>query len=185
MVFLVGAIWVIQGRWQLGQLLAFQVLPGLRVWSGAFAGGSFAPVPERTDRPGARLGSVRDPARGEPGQRAAGRAAAGEVEFKDVTFAYNGVDPVLEHVSMHITPGEQVAIVGPSGVGKTTLVSLILRFYRPLQGEIFFDDRARRLITSWVRCAGASATSRKARCCWLARSWIICVTATRRLHSKR
>jgi ABC-type multidrug transport system fused ATPase/permease subunit len=63
------------------------------------------------------------------------------VEFKDISFAYNGIDPVLERLFLHITPGEQVAIVGPSRVSKTTLISLILRFYRPLQGEIFFHNR--------------------------------------------
>jgi ABC-type multidrug transport system fused ATPase/permease subunit len=47
----------------------------------------------------------------------------------------------LEDVSCLIRPGERVAIVGPSGVGKTTMVSLILRFYQPSQGEIWFDGR--------------------------------------------
>ena len=42
---------------------------------------------------------------------------------------------VLEDISFHVRAGEHVAIVGPSGVGKTTLVSLILRFYRPTSGE--------------------------------------------------
>jgi ABC-type multidrug transport system fused ATPase/permease subunit len=65
----------------------------------------------------------------------------GEVDFKDVSFAYNPQEPVLKDVSFHVDPGNQIAIVGPSGVGKTTLVSLILRFYKPTQGEILFDGR--------------------------------------------
>ena len=59
-VFLAGAIWVIQGRWQLGQLLAFQSYLGYRVWPGGFAGGALAAIPERIDRAGARLSFVRD-----------------------------------------------------------------------------------------------------------------------------
>ncbi|MGB2962812.1 MAG: ABC transporter ATP-binding protein, partial [Anaerolineales bacterium] len=63
----------------------------------------------------------------------------GEVDFEKVTFSYDGQETVLHEVSFHTDPGEQVAIVGPSGVGKTTLVSLILRFYKPTAGEIFLD----------------------------------------------
>jgi ABC-type multidrug transport system fused ATPase/permease subunit len=63
----------------------------------------------------------------------------GEVCFDSVSFAYDGQDTVLEQVSFAVKPGEHVAIVGPSGVGKSTLVGLILRFYRPTHGEVFFD----------------------------------------------
>ncbi len=66
----------------------------------------------------------------------------GEVDFKDVCFAYNPQEPILKNLSFHVAPGEHVAIVGPSGVGKTTLVSLILRFYKPSQGDILFDQRS-------------------------------------------
>jgi ABC-type multidrug transport system fused ATPase/permease subunit len=65
----------------------------------------------------------------------------GEIEFQHVSFCYDSREPVLRDVSFHISPGEHVAIVGPSGMGKTTLVSLLLRFYRPTAGEIYFDGR--------------------------------------------
>ena len=64
----------------------------------------------------------------------------GEVEFNDVAFAYQKDEPVLEGVSFHARPGEHIAIVGPSGVGKTTLISLLLRLYNPVSGAISFDN---------------------------------------------
>ena len=59
------------------------------------------------------------------------------VEFKDVTFTYDGTDhPALEHVSFKVLPGQTVALVGPSGGGKTTAASLIPRFWDVSSGEI-------------------------------------------------
>jgi ABC-type multidrug transport system fused ATPase/permease subunit len=68
-------------------------------------------------------------------------ALKGEVEFRGVSFAYDPGNPVVEGISFRVRPGERVAIVGPSGVGKTTLLSLILQFYRPTKGDILYDGR--------------------------------------------
>jgi ATP-binding cassette, subfamily B, bacterial len=65
----------------------------------------------------------------------------GAIEFRDVSFSYNGRENVLDRLSFEIRAGEHLALVGQSGVGKTTLLSLILCFYRPTSGEIYFDGR--------------------------------------------
>ncbi|MCH8206522.1 MAG: ABC transporter ATP-binding protein [Chloroflexi bacterium] len=59
----------------------------------------------------------------------------GEIEFQDVSFSYVPGDDVLKKVSLHVNPGETVAIVGPTGAGKTTLVSLLSRFYEVPRGR--------------------------------------------------
>lgn len=63
----------------------------------------------------------------------------GEVEFKNVSFAYDKDTQVLKDVSFHIRPGETIALVGPTGAGKTTIVNLISRFYDVTGGEILID----------------------------------------------
>lgn len=63
----------------------------------------------------------------------------GEIEFKNVTFAYEN-DIVLDNVAFKIKSGERIAIVGPTGAGKTTIMNLILRLYDVKDGEIFIDS---------------------------------------------
>jgi ATP-binding cassette subfamily B protein len=75
-----------------------------------------------------------------PGARPAGRLR-GAVEFRDVTFAYGPGEPVLRNISFRADPGETVAIVGPTGAGKTTLTSLLARFYEQQSGSVEIDGR--------------------------------------------
>jgi len=66
-------------------------------------------------------------------------AARPLVEFRDVSFAYQGDHRVIEHVSLSIDSGESVAVVGHTGAGKTTLTSLLLRFYDVQEGQVLLD----------------------------------------------
>ncbi len=68
-------------------------------------------------------------------------AVRGEVEFRDVWFAYNEDEWVLKGISFHIRPGESVAFVGATGAGKTSLISLISRFYDVQRGEVLVDGK--------------------------------------------
>ena len=64
----------------------------------------------------------------------------GKVEFTDVDFSYSPNQPLIENLSLKALPGQTIAIVGPTGAGKTTLVNLIMRFYEVNSGGIFIDD---------------------------------------------
>jgi ATP-binding cassette subfamily B protein len=61
------------------------------------------------------------------------------VVFENVSFAYRSDDPILEDLSFRIAPGEHVAIVGPTGSGKTTVIRLLCRLYEPQRGRILLD----------------------------------------------
>jgi ATP-binding cassette subfamily B protein len=67
------------------------------------------------------------------------RRAKGRVSFRDVSFGYQKDRPVIEHVTFEIPAGSIVGLAGPTGAGKTTLMSLLTRFYDPNEGEIMLD----------------------------------------------
>jgi ABC-type multidrug transport system fused ATPase/permease subunit len=140
-VLAAGALLIIKGQWSIGSMLAFQSYVGFVYGPAQFLATAnyqlqnamaslerisalFEIVPEEHE--GAGLKEER---------------LQGRVEFRNVSFSYNGKETVLQSVSFAARAGEHVAIVGPSGVGKTTLVSLLLQFYRPQQGEIRIDGR--------------------------------------------
>jgi len=138
-VFAVGAWWVITGHWSLGSLFAFQAYLG-RVFGPAQSLASTGLQMQSIRASLERLTALLDVAP-ETGGGHRVESLSGEVEFRDVSFAYDPARPVLEGVSFHVRAGERVAVVGPSGVGKTTLLGLLLRFYAPTGGEVLYDGR--------------------------------------------
>ena len=140
-VFVLGAYWVISGHWSLGTMFAFQ----------AYLGYVFGPaqslVSMNMNMQSARASLERLSALFEAAEEEnVGKGEEvvqlkGEVEFRDVSFAYDPGNPVVRNISFRVRPGERVALVGPSGAGKTTILSLLLRFYNPTGGEILYDGK--------------------------------------------
>lgn len=135
-----GAYYTIQGEISYGDFIGFILLANVFVrpiekvntmiesYPKGFAGFKrFAEEldlePEIQDKPGAREVS----------------GLKGDIEYKNVTFSYEGNAPVLENIDLSIQAGETVAFVGPSGAGKTTICNLLPRFYEIDSGEITVD----------------------------------------------
>ena len=72
---------------------------------------------------------------------------SGEISFRNVSFHYSNKVPVLKDISFTCKPGQMVALVGPTGVGKTTITQLISRFYDPVEGAVLVDGRDVRDVT--------------------------------------
>jgi ABC-type multidrug transport system fused ATPase/permease subunit len=140
-VFAIGAYWVITGHWSLGSLFAFQAYLG-RVFGPAQSltstGLQMQNIRASLERLTALLDVVPEE-NAEKGEKV--EALEGGIEFRNVSFEYDPKNPVLGEVSFRVSPGEHIAVVGPSGVGKTTLLSLLLRFYNPTRGEILYDGK--------------------------------------------
>jgi ATP-binding cassette subfamily B protein/subfamily B ATP-binding cassette protein MsbA len=81
-----------------------------------------------------------------PGARELGRVR-GEIALEGVTFGYEASAPVLKDVTLRVRPGERLALVGPTGAGKSTLASLVLRFFDPQQGRVTLDGHDLRDVT--------------------------------------
>ncbi|MCR4896837.1 MAG: ABC transporter ATP-binding protein/permease [Lachnospiraceae bacterium] len=73
--------------------------------------------------------------------------ARGKVDFNDVEFYYDPEKPLIRDLNLHVTPGQKIAIVGPTGCGKTTLINLLMRFYDVIGGSVCVEDSDIRNVT--------------------------------------
>ena len=83
----------------------------------------------------------------DPAQASCFDRISGEVETNDVAFSYTPDRPLIEDFSLSVAPGQRVAIVGPTGCGKTTIINLLMRFYDVNSGEIRIDGRETRSLS--------------------------------------
>ena len=140
-VLWLGGLEVVAGRITIGAFVAFQIYLALLIWPLIALGW----VVNLYQRGAASMGRINQIFSTEPGIRSPQNptsleTAPGEIEFRNVSFRYPGTDRlVLEDVSFVARPGETVAVVGPTGSGKSTLVSLIPRIYDVTEGDILVD----------------------------------------------
>ena len=83
----------------------------------------------------------------DPMEKEINKAIQGDFALNDVSFSYHPERPLIEHLSLHAYPGQRIAIVGPTGCGKTTLINLLMRFYDVDSGEILLDGKETRTIS--------------------------------------
>jgi NHLM bacteriocin system ABC transporter peptidase/ATP-binding protein len=152
----VGALQVMNGTLTVGMLVAFQALVAsfaAPVNSLVLLGSTFQDVAGNLNRLDDVLRYPVDPQLTGGDAVAAADAApprvAGYVELRDVTFGYSRLEaPLIERLSLHLKPGDRVALVGGSGSGKSTVSRLVAGLFEPWAGEILFDGKPR---ASWPR----------------------------------
>jgi ATP-binding cassette subfamily B protein len=153
-----GSHAVLTGTMQLGDLVAFLMLTAFLydpisrlhqlnqlVQAGRAAGERVFDILDEDAEPGVVAG-VGDPGTESPSRtggfdRGYSARIAGDIRYEDVSFSYAEGLPALRHISFHAPPGTTTALVGATGAGKSTLVSLLVRFYEFDSGQIYVDGR--------------------------------------------
>ncbi len=154
MTTLYGGYLVIQGEMTIGTLIAFT----------SYQSRAFSPLQAlmdlylRIERAGVSLDRIfefLDVGKEYVEQHGQGQSPAeirGEIEFRQVSFAYDGNRPVLQGVSFRVAAGERLTLLGPSGIGKSTITDLLVRLYEPQAGMILLDGSdIRALALEWLR----------------------------------
>ncbi len=138
-ILIVGGILTINNKISIGQLVTFNSI----VWALGNPMRNFGWLINDIQRFNASADKIREYLNNETAicniEKPAKKEITGYVEFKNVSFGYDN-DEVLKNVSLKAKPGETVAIIGPTGSGKSTLVNLICRFYDCSEGEVLVDN---------------------------------------------
>ena len=138
-ILIVGGILTINNKISIGELVTFNSI----VWALGNPMRNFGWLINDIQRFNASADKIREYLNNESAisniEKPAKKEITGYVEFKNVSFGYDN-DEVLKNVSLKAKPGETVAIIGPTGSGKSTLVNLICRFYDCSEGEVLIDN---------------------------------------------
>mgnify|MGYP003733731119 CR=1 FL=1 len=141
LVFVFGVYWIIKGQWELGSLYAFQsymtkvssfpdaIINSIKEFQNRKVtlermSVLFEAIPEDNIDHGIEIACLK-----------------GDVEFCDVSFYYEKENYILKNMSFKVRAGEHWAVIGASGIGKSTLISQIMRFYKPQNGTILYDGK--------------------------------------------
>ena len=141
LVFLFGVYWIIKGQWELGSLYAFQsymtkvssfpdaIINSIKEFQNRKVvlermSVLFEAIPEDNIDQGIKVSSLK-----------------GDIEFRDVSFYYQKENYILKNMSFKVRAGEHWAVIGASGIGKSTLISQVMRFYKPQNGTILYDGK--------------------------------------------
>jgi ATP-binding cassette subfamily B protein len=140
MVLLVGGREVIDGNLSLGAFVAFYTYVGMLAGPMRSLGMALG-MAQRAVASGNRMFEIldREPAIQSPPGAPPLPSGGGAVELRGVTLRYNGAAPALTGVDLAVEAGKTVALVGPSGAGKTSLVALVARLYDPSEGSVLVD----------------------------------------------
>lgn len=140
-ICVVGSILVIGGRLGVGDLMAFILYTQL--FSGpleSISGGMS--MMQSTIASARRVYEFLDEEEmREPERKEGTEPCLGAVRFENVAFSYTEDKPLIKNLCLDVRPGQKVAIVGPTGGGKTTIVNLLMRFYDPIAGRIYVDGK--------------------------------------------
>ena len=148
-VFLFGGWQVMHGALKIGQLVQFNLLLFQLIWPVRLLG-SMLNTTQNAVASGTRIFEIMDmQAEVQTSPDAVPLTnVQGEVRFENVGFRYTANDaPVLQGITLHVHPGETVAILGATGSGKSTILQLLPRFYDPTEGHIFLDGHDLRTVT--------------------------------------
>lgn len=141
-VFAVGYRLILSGEIQVGKLIAFSMYTGM-FWRPIMNLSSFYNTLITNFAAADRIFDILDQ---EPYIENIGKAPKmnrieGKVEFRNIDFSYNVGGKVLNNINFKVNPGDKIALVGATGSGKTTIISLLSRFYDPTDGEILVDGK--------------------------------------------
>ena len=135
-----GAWLLIAGEITIGTLVAFISLTGMVIWPIRQLGRVLQDVGKATVALG-RLNHILEEPEESSQELVPAEPVVGEIRFEGLNFAYTEAEPVLQDINLSINPGENIAILGPPGCGKTTLIQLLLRLYDYDDGSITLDNQ--------------------------------------------